>query len=239
MIWLTRSAGVRAGVIQSAVSVEGRIATASGAVSGSAQSRPHDSRADQVHHRIGFRDGHCSRPRIASRLDVVAFITKDMTEIRVDEYVYMNRLTRYRFSLAHELAHRILHPDLWKEIDFDDIQSWKGVTEESIPEREYSFIEFHANVFAGLVLVPSPELRKQFVECIELTKQHGLDASDEATGAKDVIESNIARHFEVSSFIAESKQTTFGTKSKLYRGIEPCRSAQTTFKTRYLGSAVT
>ena len=37
-----------------------------------------------------------------------------MTEIRVDQYVYMNRLNRYRFSLVHELAHRILHPDLWK-----------------------------------------------------------------------------------------------------------------------------
>lgn len=137
-------------------------------------------------------------PGLQAGFDVVAFITKDMTEIRVDEYVYMNRLNRYRFSLAHELAHRILHPDLWKEIDFDDIESWKAVVEESIPEREYSFIEFHANFFAGLVLVPSPELREQFVECIELTKQHGLDASDEATGAKDVIESNIARHFEVS-----------------------------------------
>lgn len=121
-----------------------------------------------------------------------------MTEIRVDEYVYMNRLNRYRFSLAHELAHRLLHPDLWQEIDFDDIESWKAVIEESLPEREYSFIEFHANFFAGLVLVPPAQLREQLIACIELIKQHGLDALDEATGAKDVIESNIARHSEVS-----------------------------------------
>ena len=62
-------------------------------------------------------------------------------------------------------------------------------------------IQFHrvpSHFFAGLVLVPSPELREQFVACIDLAKQHGLDASDEATGARMVIESNIARHFEVS-----------------------------------------
>ena len=83
-------------------------------------------------------------------------------------------------------------------IHFDDIQSWKAVVEESIPEREYSFIEFHANFFASLALVPPLELSEQFIQCIELTKQHGLDASDEATGAKEIIESHIARHFEVS-----------------------------------------
>ncbi len=44
----------------------------------------------------------------------------------------------------------------------------------------------------------APELREQFGRCIELTRQHGLDIADEATGAKDIIESHIARHFEVS-----------------------------------------
>jgi len=137
-------------------------------------------------------------PGLQAGFDVVAFITKDMREIRVDEYVYLNRPNRYRFSLAHELAHRILHPDLWNEINFHDVQSWKAVVAESISEREYSFVEFHANFFAGLVLVPPPELRDQFEQCIKLTKEHGLDASDEATGARDIIESHIARHFEVS-----------------------------------------
>ena len=137
-------------------------------------------------------------PGLQAGFDVVAFITKDMSEIRVDEYVYLNRLNRYRFSLAHELAHRIFHSDLWREVTFHDIESWKVVIEESIPEREYSFIEFHANFFAGLVLAPPPELREQFVACFELAKRHGLDPMDEATGAKDVIESKIARHFKVS-----------------------------------------
>lgn len=154
-------------------------------------------------------------PGLQAGFDVVAFITKDLQEIRVDEYVYMNRLNRYRFSLAHELAHRILHPDLWSEIDFHDIQSWKTVIEQSIPEREYGFIEFHANFFAGLVLVPPPELREQFAQCIDLTKQHGLDVSDEATGAKDIIESHIARNFDVSRDVIHRRVETDGLWDEL------------------------
>jgi hypothetical protein len=137
-------------------------------------------------------------PGLQAEFDVVAFITKDMCEIRVDEYIYLHRPNRYRFSLAHELAHRILHPDLWSAIAFQDVQSWKAVIQESLPEREYGFIEFHANFFAGLVLVPEPELRSELVRCIALTREHGLDPSDEATGAIDIIESHLARRFEVS-----------------------------------------
>ncbi len=90
-------------------------------------------------------------PGLEAGFDTVAFLTKDLREIRVDEYVYFNRLNRYRFSLAHELAHRILHADLWRDFEFHDIASWKAAITQSIPEREYSYVEFHANYFAGLV----------------------------------------------------------------------------------------
>lgn len=69
-------------------------------------------------------------PGLQSGFDVVAFITNDMSEIRVDEHVYMNRLNRYRFSLAHELAHRVLHADLWSEVEFHDVESWKNAMDE-------------------------------------------------------------------------------------------------------------
>ena len=40
-------------------------------------------------------------PGLQAEFDVVAFVTKDLREIRVDEYIYLNRPNRYRFSLAH------------------------------------------------------------------------------------------------------------------------------------------
>ena len=47
-------------------------------------------------------------PGLQYGFDTVAFISRDLTEIRVDEDVFKSRPNRYRFSLAHELAHRLL-----------------------------------------------------------------------------------------------------------------------------------
>ena len=70
--------------------------------------------------------------------------------------------------------------------------------ENSIPDKEYGFIEFHANFFAGLVLVPPIELKQKFAECVSLAIENGFDINDEATGVQDYIATFIAKHFEVS-----------------------------------------
>lgn len=49
-----------------------------------------------------------------SNFDTVAYISHDLTEIRVDDFVYHHRPNRYRFSLAHELGHRVLHADVYR-----------------------------------------------------------------------------------------------------------------------------
>ncbi len=144
-------------------------------------------------------------PGLEAHFDTVAFLTRDTREIRVDEYVYLNRINRYRFSLAHELAHRILHADLWQEFEFDDIASWKAAVSRSIPEKEYSFVEFHANFFAGLVLVPTSNLVASFQECVAMAEQNGLDIRDEATGAIDLVESYIGRAFQVSAAVVHKR----------------------------------
>ncbi len=144
-------------------------------------------------------------PGLQHGFDIVAFVTKDLNEIRVDEYIYLERPARYRFSLAHELAHRVLHSDLWPHLEFVDVQSWKEVISGSIPDKEYGFIEFHANEFAGLVLVPPSDLRVIFDRCMVLAKDNSLDVFDEATGARDYIESHIARHFCVSTHVAHRR----------------------------------
>jgi Zn-dependent peptidase ImmA (M78 family) len=144
-------------------------------------------------------------PGLQTAFDVVAFITKDLKGIWVDEYVYLNRSARYRFSLAHELAHRLLHPDLWRQIEFHDIASWKAAIIDSIPERDYGYIEFHASSFAGLVLVPVPDLRKRFLQCVDRARQHGVEVADADTGARDIVESYIAEAFEVSPAVVHRR----------------------------------
>ena len=144
-------------------------------------------------------------PGLQEGFDVVAFLTKDLREIRVDDYVYRRRPTRYRFSLAHELAHRVLHSEVWREISFDDVASWKAFVTDSIPEKEYSYLEFHANFFAGQILVPSSELAPRFRECVRMAKDAGIDVSDEATGVREAIEGNLGRQFEVLSDVVHRR----------------------------------
>ena len=69
--------------------------------------------------------------------DVVAYVSQDMNEIRVDEFVQRERPARYRFCLAHELSHKLLHADVFRELRFEDISGWKNLVSNVIPEKEY------------------------------------------------------------------------------------------------------
>ena len=53
--------------------------------------------------------------------DVEGFTSSDLKNIYVDEYVYTNYLNRYRFTLAHEIGHIILHRNLYRTNRFSSI----------------------------------------------------------------------------------------------------------------------
>lgn len=110
----------------------------------------------------------------------------------------MKRLTRYRFSLAHEVGHWVLHADIFRQLHIDSIVEWKHVITTLIPEREYGYLEFHGSSFAGLVLVPPKELRQAFFDCVEEGQKQGIDFDETETGAREAVEAPIARIFDVS-----------------------------------------
>lgn len=138
-------------------------------------------------------------PGLQDHFETVAFITRDLSEIRIDEFVFRERLNRYRFSLAHELAHRILHADVFKELDFHDVASWKVVETERIPPDQYSYIEFQADSFAGLVLVPPLELKETFAGFVDRAAAAGIDFADADQAARETIEYHVGRQFLVAA----------------------------------------
>lgn len=74
-----------------------------------------------------------------------------------------------------------------------------------MPEREYGFLEFHANEFAGRLLVPLPELAWEFEEALKDAESKGLrrhQLSDEHLG---YLCSPLARRFEVSAEVIEKR----------------------------------
>jgi hypothetical protein len=48
-------------------------------------------------------------PGLEEAFEVVGFTSSDLSEITVDEYVYESQANRYRFTLAHEDGHVVLH----------------------------------------------------------------------------------------------------------------------------------
>lgn len=51
-------------------------------------------------------------PNLQETFDVEGFISGDLNVIYVDEFIYYQRPTRYRFTLAHETGHYVFHSDL-------------------------------------------------------------------------------------------------------------------------------
>jgi len=144
-------------------------------------------------------------PGLQSSFDVVAYITHDRKEIRVDQYVLESRENRYRFSLAHELGHLVLHPDLFEYLHFDNIAAWKAAITDSIPEREYRFLEWHANCFAGLILVPQSELAQAFETWRGKLVEVGLNLEEQGEGVWDALEDHIGREFVVSADVIHKR----------------------------------
>jgi hypothetical protein len=143
---------------------------------------------------------------LQSAFYIDAFISRDATTISVDEFVLENRLNRYRFSLAHELGHRVLHRDILQSMEFDSIEDWKlAVTE--IPEREYGFLEYQANTFANCLLVPADELDRRFEQAVAQIRGAGLNPAEYPDECMDSICTALGKQFEVSRNVIQNRLT--------------------------------
>jgi hypothetical protein len=141
-------------------------------------------------------------PGLHQAFDVDSFISNDLSEIRVDQFVYETRPGRYRFSLAHELSHRLIHAEVYREFRFSTIAEWKGVI-SSISDKDYRLLEWQANSLAGLILVPSHELAPRFIEAYDRVEAIGLDPVESA--AIEAIESHLAAEFAVSPAVVHRR----------------------------------
>ena len=100
-------------------------------------------------------------PGLHKAFDVDGFLSSDLSSISVDLDLSESRPGRYRFTLAHEVGHSVLHHELYKQNKFSNIDNWRKFV-ASFPKDQYSWVEWHANVFAGLVLVPPAQLAKRY-----------------------------------------------------------------------------
>lgn len=147
-------------------------------------------------------------------IETDGFVTSDLREIWVDEFVYLSRPGRYRFTLAHEVGHKVLHADLFRARRFRSVDGWKAFV-NAIPEKEHSWLEYQAYALAGLVLVPASSLASVATECVEMVRSEGIDSHENWDFAWSRIAAFLAKRFEVSTQVIEKRLQKDGLPDKL------------------------
>ena len=127
-----------------------------------------------------------------------------MSAIYVDEYIYSSHPRRYRFSLAHEIAHACIHQKVFRELAFTDIEGWRRC-QQLISDADHNWLEWQAYVFAGLILVPPDPLKERFHAAVVRVAEAGLSLDTASEAARRAIAQDLARQFDVSTSVVEKR----------------------------------
>ena len=143
-------------------------------------------------------------PGLHRLLDTDGFLTSDLTDLWVDENIYLNYPGRYRFTLAHEVGHWLLHREIYRSRSFSTIKEWKQFV-DSIPEEQHGWLEWQGYAFASLVLVPKGPLLDEARHCVARIRSQGICLEDNADFAWMQIAAFLAKRFEVSTAVVEKR----------------------------------
>lgn len=145
------------------------------------------------------------------------FLSQSRKVIYIDEYQYDNFVEKYRFTLAHEVGHFIMHEFLYEGLTFDcDENFLKWI--DTRPRSEVNWLESQANWFAGLVLVPFEQLEKQCIELLDLNHIRFSDSDYLPREFWSYASNDLAELFEVSPKVVEIRieRENFGERFKYY-----------------------
>jgi len=147
-------------------------------------------------------------------LDIDAFISSDFTSISVDKFIQEKRNNRYRFSLAHEIGHMLLHGYLYRKFEFKTIDEWT-VAIGQMPFRDQEVVEWQADEFAGLVLVPRAILKDEFKKALKDTENLvKISYKDKPDLITDILARSLAAKFTVSENVMRKRFARDGFLSK-------------------------
>jgi len=148
-------------------------------------------------------------PDLQSKYDVEAFTTGDFTRIIIDENSSWWNYGRYRFMLAHEVGHYVLHREILKTVGINTVNAWIAF-HRSLSNADYKTMEQQSNLFASHLLMPETELNpileakhEQTKEIIESMRGLGMSEDRVRNNVQDILAKEISGVFEVSVRAAE------------------------------------
>jgi Zn-dependent peptidase ImmA (M78 family) len=160
-------------------------------------------------------------PGLLKGFEIDGFLTRDFSSIYVDDFVQSNRPTRYRFTLAHEIGHLVLHKGLLEGLaTFDDVDSWREFIRELGPDKDS--YEYQGYAFAGFLLVPKHHLEIKVKQCIpeiqaeiSAAKSAGIHRAAYLDFAVNSLSNKLAGVFDVSVEVIQKRIKTDKLDTKI------------------------
>lgn len=141
-------------------------------------------------------------PRLYKDHGLNGFLSRDRTTIYVDELQYDQFNEKYRFTIAHELGHYILHKSCYENLPFkspDEYVKWRL----SITPEDISWFETHGDWFAGHVLVPTNRLEKICLKVVSKYQDKFLKFKTIPDEIWSYISNEVATYFDVNPPVVE------------------------------------
>lgn len=128
---------------------------------------------------------------LSKSFNIDAFISADFKTIYVDESEFRNESSRYRFSVAHELGHSVLHRHHYPS-SVSGLREWLDASCDLMSE----WAENQANYFAGNLLVPEDKL----IQCLndEFGGSFSRNYWNTSPAEFETIFARVAKEFRVS-----------------------------------------
>lgn len=151
------------------------------------------------------------RPELSRMTGKKAWLSCNGLLIYVDEGLMCGSYEEYRFTMAHEGAHAVLHDELLPgRILRSASEFW--AYHDRLSERDNYFLEWQAREWAGRVLVPSGELKEVFEGAV----QRAFQVFGRRVGPMSFyVEQEVAQHFGVTGACAHVRIS----KERLWRSV--------------------
>lgn len=155
----------------------------------------------------------CPLENLYKRFRLNGFLSADRTLIIIDEYQYDNYVEKYRFTLAHEVGHYIMHKDFYKGIDFSSAEEYYNFL-LSIPNDELRWFETQGDNFAGHILVPAKQLEEECKKLIKENSDRFFDNYQPASDFWSYASEKLAESFDVNPKVVEIRINKQGLGNK-------------------------
>ena len=98
-------------------------------------------------------------PELEKHFNWDAFLAIGSNEIYMDAFIYENSNyeTRFRFTLAHELGHAVIHREVFEAVNICSLDDYKDF-DTSLKQWQKHRMDSEANEFAAYLLVPDDSL---------------------------------------------------------------------------------